>query len=206
MSFKKVLSGKKIVILAIMLALLSGFGLDIYSKNPEWISDNVPEKWRFKLKVSNPNSSKETVEISGYFFTKDVLEKGFDTNWENLGKTTRNNFQKITERYGSSADTLAIEILQTSDKSFPFELKKFALTQGTDQYGWDSHFNIAPLNSTLQIATYWGSMRREHFLRPGVEALGFISLPDGIDLSKPFTIWYGSYSAELNAEGLDIKQ
>src|SRR6056297_3312138 len=128
---KRTLSGNKLVALAILLVLLSGFGLEVYSKDPEWKDNNIPEKWRFDLEVPNPNSSKETVKIAGYFYTKRVAEKGYNTKWEDLSDNIVDNFQKVTELYGSGADTLYIWIDQSSKKSFPFELNKFALTQGS---------------------------------------------------------------------------
>lgn len=202
--FNQVLSGKKLVILAVMLVLLSAFGLEIYSKNPKWNFDNIPEKWKFELEVSNPNFNKEKVDISGFFWTKNVLEKLLDDNWENINNTFRKNFQKVNKRYGSGDYTLYLSIDQTSDKSFPFELNKLAFTQGPNQYGGE-HFGMKAMNSTLEIATS-ANIYRVHSLRPGVRAKGIIYLPNGIDLSKSFFIWYGDYSAELNAEGLDIEE
>ncbi|MBS3792017.1 MAG: hypothetical protein V5A63_20165 [Bacteroides sp.] len=168
-----------LLILSITTGIVSGKDY-IPIKEESW--DNLKEWQRFNIVLRN--STGETLSIAGYYFKRSIIEDFYGGQLNRKAETYVNAVESIWP----SKTVLAISVspYDIQSEGYHFSPDKFRFSQDLSWY----HIDV-----TEYI------LGEEKFFGGKLKAVtaGFIAIPDGINLSKGFRIWYEEKSANLGA-------
>lgn len=175
----------------LVLALLLSVGIltvaeETAIKDKYW--NNLPEAWKVNLTTYNALDEPQ-LQISGYFLTEKVAKKAWGVEW-----SKKDAFSKfinyLKSKYPNRTPLMIYVKTYTSSYFFP---GNFAFTQGNTQY------NVSRYKDVIKISeTFSGKLRK------WVVQMGVILIPKGVNLDKPFKLWYGDHSKKMGAYNLNI--
>ncbi|MBS3814932.1 hypothetical protein KGY63_06100, partial [Candidatus Bipolaricaulota bacterium] len=142
--------------------------------------ENLKEWQRFNIILRN--STGETLSIAGYYFTRSTIEDFYGGQLNRKAEAYVNAVKSI----GPSKTVLAISVspYEIQSEGYHFSPDKFRFSQDLSWY----HIDLT--EDVLGDEKFFGGKLK-------AVTAGFIAIPDGINLSKGFRIWYEEKSSSL---------
>ena len=159
-------------VLCVLIVCLTG---QAQIKDEAW--QRVPANQKTEFSVSGWGD--RFMHIQCFITTLDNWRLFFGEDWNEQRKTTE-IIQTVLETAFPEQTVLFVAVGNGS-KSQYFWPTEFVFTQGTRQYGI-SYSDVLPFSKDDPFAG--GEMK------PYIVTEGFIAIPKGIDVTKPFKIWY----------------
>jgi len=163
----------RVVAFFTLIACLTG---QAQLKDEYW--QGVPTNQKTEFSVSGWGN--RFMYIQCFISTLDNWRLFWGEKWDENRKTTE-FIQTILEATFPEQSTLFV-VVANGSKSQYFWPTEFVFTQGSRQYGI-SYSDVLPFSKDDPFAG--GEMK------PYIVTEGFIAIPKGIDVTKPFKIWYG---------------
>jgi len=158
-------------VLCVLIACLTG---QAQLKDEYW--QRVPSNQKTEFSVSGWGD--RFMHIQCFIATLENWRLFSGEEWD---EQIKNAIQTILEAAFPEQTVLFVAVANGSKSQF-FWPTEFVFTQGSRQYGI-SYSDVLPLSKDDPFAG--GEMK------PHIVTEGFIAIPKGIDVTKPFKIWYG---------------
>ena len=183
---------KRIVLLTVIVLLAVVLVGQAQVKDEYW--KNVPENQKTEISIKGAISTygydATLLNIQCFLSTRENWILFWGNQWADNQKVM-DAIQKVTEATFPGRTVLFVAIANGS-KSQYFWPTSIAFTQGYNQYGV-TYKDVLPFSKDDPFAG--GEMK------PYIVTQGFIAIPKGIDVTKPFKVWYGDEYGIIKAGG-----
>jgi len=147
--------------------------------------DNVSDSYKAEI-LTHDFSNEPELNIGLIILREQVMQDFWGDDWDEQGEEWTDSVLEVVLNKWPDREALFVGVL--AYQSAYFWPSKFAFTQENAQYNLRYGDSLA----IEENSPFSGGEMKE-----GVFAVGFIAIPHGIDLSEPFTIWYGDYSDNM---------